>query len=92
MAKVVKKSKVKIAKKIPSPFLIYWEKSNYFLLIFGIILLIFGFYVMSIGSWDSTSSLVISPIILFIAYILIFPIAILYRKKSKSEDQINNTQ
>ncbi len=90
MAKVVKKSNVKVAKKLPSPFFIYWEKSNYFLLILGIILLIIGFFAMSIGSWDSTSSLVISPIILFIAYVLIFPIAILYRKKSKSEDEINN--
>jgi membrane protein YdbS with pleckstrin-like domain len=92
MAKAVKKSTLKVAKKLPSPFFIYWEKSNYLLLILGIILLILGFYAMSIGSWDSTASLVISPIILFIAYVLIFPIAILYRKKPKSEDELNNTQ
>jgi ATP/ADP translocase len=92
MAKVVKKSNIKVAKKLPSPFLIYWEKSNYLLLIIGLMLLILGFFAMSIGSWDSFSSLVISPIILFIAYVLIFPIAILYRKKSKSENEIKNSQ
>lgn len=92
MAKVVKKSNLKVAKKLPSPFFIYWEKSNYLLLILGIILLILGFYAMSIGSWDSPASLVISPVILFIAYVLIFPIAIIYRKKPKSEDELNNTQ
>ncbi len=92
MAKSVKKASVKVIKKLQSPFFIYWEKSNYILLILGIFLLILGYYIMSIGSWDSTSSLVISPIILFIAYVLIFPIAILYRKKFKSEDELNNTQ
>jgi len=92
MAKVVKKSNIKVAKKLPSPFLIYWEKSNYLLLIIGLMLLILGFFAMSIGSWDSFSSLVISPIILSIAYVLIFPIAILYRKKSKSENEIKNSQ
>ena len=92
MAKAVKKSSVKVAKKLPSPFFIYWDKSNYYLLIFGIVLLILGFYAMSIGPWDSTSSLVVSPIILFIAYVFIFPLAILFRKKSKSKDEINNSQ
>jgi ATP/ADP translocase len=92
MAKVVKKSTTKAVKKLPSPFQIYWDKSNYVILIVGIFLLIVGYYTMSIGQWDSAASLVISPIILFIAYILIFPLAILYRKKSKTEEQNNNTQ
>jgi len=92
MAKVIKKPSVKAAKKLPSPFFIYWEKSNYILLILGLFLLILGYFAMSVGSWDSFSSLVISPIILVIAYVLIFPIAILYRKKSKSENEINNSK
>jgi hypothetical protein len=40
---------------------------------------------MTIGPWDSFSSLVISPIILFIAYVIIFPLSIFLRKKSEKE-------
>ena len=91
MAKTVKKKNIRVAKKtISSPFGIYWEKKNYLFLFLGFALLIIGYYVMSIGNWDSFASLIISPIILFIAYILIFPASILYKKKeaaSKTEEQ-----
>lgn len=82
MAKAVKKRSGKNTKKtFESPFNIYWEKINYFLLFAGILFIIVGFYVMSIGDWDSTASLVLSPIILFIGYVIIFPLSILFRKK-----------
>jgi hypothetical protein len=89
MAKVIKKSNAAQTKKLQSTFLIYWEKTNYILLSVGIFLLIIGYLIMSIGEWDSTTSLVVSPIILFIAYIIIFPISILYRKKNRNEN-VNN--
>jgi hypothetical protein len=89
MAKVIKKSNAAQTKKLQSTFLIYWEKTNYILLFVGIFSLIIGYLIMSIGEWDSTTSLVVSPIILFIAYIIIFPISILYRKKNRNEN-VNN--
>ncbi len=90
MAKIVKKKNIKAAKKsVESPFQIYWEKKNYFLLFAGIALLVLGFYFMSLGDWDSTASLVVSPLILGIAYILIFPASILYRKKT--EEPVSET-
>ncbi len=86
MAKPAKKKFVKSAKKtLVSPFNIYWDKTNYILLFAGILFVIVGFYVMSIGNWDSTASLVVSPIILFIGYVIIFPVSILFRKKDSSE-------
>ncbi|MBZ0200644.1 MAG: DUF3098 domain-containing protein [Ignavibacteriaceae bacterium] len=82
MAKIVKKKNIKAVKKsVVSPFQIYWEKKNYIFLFAGMALLVLGFYFMSLGNWDSTASLVISPLILGVAYILIFPASILYRKK-----------
>jgi len=84
MAKTVKKRNVKSSKKIfASPFKIYWEKRNYFFFYLGFLLLIVGYYVMSIGKWDSVPSLVFSPIILVITYIIVFPAAILYGNKNK---------
>ncbi len=87
MAKAIKKKNAKSAKKkMVSPFNIYWSRNNYLLLILGFALLIIGYYFMSLGKWDSTPSLVISPIILVIGYVIVFPAAILYRKKDRSVD------
>jgi|SRR3989304_5238831 len=88
MAKKVKKKNIRKTKKsnvFVSPFNIYWEKQNYYMLILGFAIIIIGFYLMSIGPWDSFPSLVISPILLVIGYVLIFPASILYRKKNKKE-------
>ena len=86
MATKIKKKTIKQAKKTSvSPFSIYWEKKNYYLLALGLLVTIAGFYFMTIGPWDSFSSLVISPILLFIAYVIIFPLSIFLRKKSDKE-------
>jgi len=84
MATKIKKRTIKQTKKTSvSPFNIYWEKKNYYLLILGLLVTIIGFYFLSIGPWDSFSSLVISPILLFIAYIIIFPLSIFFRKRTE---------
>lgn len=85
MAKTVKKRPSKIFKKQHvSPFGIYWKKRNYLFFSAGILLVIIGFYFMSIGNWDSFESLVISPVILFIAYIFIFPLSISAGKEKET--------
>ncbi|MCG6913479.1 DUF3098 domain-containing protein [bacterium BMS3Abin03] len=86
--KVAKKNirKTKRAKVLTSPFSIYWKKQNYYLLVLGFIVIIVGFYLMSVGSWNSFASLHISPVVLIIGFVIIFPAAILYRKKDKKED------
>jgi uncharacterized membrane protein YesL len=85
MAKTVRKRNTKSSKKsFASPFKIYWEKKNYLFFYLGFLLLIIGYYIMSLGKWNSTASLIFSPIILVITYIFIFPAAILYRNKNKN--------
>jgi membrane protein YdbS with pleckstrin-like domain len=84
MAKTVKKRTIKTAKrKTESPFGIYWERKNYLFFFSGLILIVLGFYFMSIGNWDSFESLVISPVILTIAYIFIFPLSIFAKVKEE---------
>lgn len=86
MAQKIRKKTLKQTKKTSaSPFNIYWEKKNYLLLGLGFLLTVIGFYFMGQEEWNSFSSLVISPIILFIAYVLIFPLSIFLRKKSDNE-------
>lgn len=89
MTKVKKRAAVKSSKKLPSPFNIYWEKNNYILLIVGIVITIIGYYLMSIGPWNSNESLVYSPIVLFIAYVIIFPLAIVYRRRKQQNTEDN---
>ena len=87
MPKKPKKKQTHSAKKtFTSPFNIYWEKNNYYLLYTGIAIIILGFYLMSVGPWDSFTSLVISPIVLVIGYVFVLPASIFYRKKNNTED------
>ncbi|MBK8945272.1 MAG: hypothetical protein IPM32_08370 [Ignavibacteriae bacterium] len=79
MANLKGKSKTEI-KKLNSPFKNYWNKTNFLIFSIGIVVLLIGFYLMSIGPWDNPVSLSISPIILLVAYIVIFPLSILKSK------------
>lgn len=91
MAKTVRKKNIRTAKgakaakkAAASPFNIYWKKKNYLFLFLGFVLLFVGYYLMSIKPWNSFAALDISPVILIIAYVIIFPAAILFREKLNS--------
>jgi membrane protein YdbS with pleckstrin-like domain len=91
MAKKVQKRGTRTSKKVfISPFQIYWKKSNYILLGAGFLILVIGFYLMSIDPWNSFPALVLSPIVIMIAYLVIFPAAIFY--KAKTKDIAENTK
>jgi ATP/ADP translocase len=83
MAKVKKRVKA-VNRKFESPFQNYWTKNNYILLFAGIVTLIIGYFLLSQGPWDNPVSLSVAPIVLLIAYVVIFPLAIMYKKKNKS--------
>ena len=86
MATKTKKKNVKTSgKSLPSPFNMYWERTNYILFGLGMFLIILGFYFMGQGEWDSSSSLVISPILLFLGFVVVMPVSILYRKRSEGQ-------
>ncbi|HEX9251820.1 MAG TPA: hypothetical protein VF870_06230 [Ignavibacteriaceae bacterium] len=93
MAVKTKKKNVKTSvKALPSPFNIYWARTNYLLFGLGMLLIIFGFYFMSLGEWDSASSLLVSPILLFIGFVIVMPASILYRKKEVAESEVVKTE
>lgn len=78
MAKQIKK---KNQKRINvSPFHIYFDKSNYLLLGVGALLLLFGYYIMGSGEWNSNASLFLSPIILIAAYVIVLPLSLFFKK------------
>lgn len=89
MAKVVKKKRHN--KQAISPFKIEWTKENYIIAAVGLLLLIIGFFLMSQGPWDNPLSLSVSPIVLLIAYLVIFPLAILYKKKKVEKNDTSES-
>jgi len=79
----------KIAKKIKGSTVkgtgVSLTRMNYLLFGVGVVVLIIGYVLMSIGPVDSFMSLTLSPIVLVIGYCVIFPLAILWRPKSKDQ-------
>jgi len=83
MANVKKKIKQK-RKTSGSPFRNYWNKTNYIIFAIGLALLLLGNFLMTRGPWDNPLSLTISPIVLVIAYLVVIPLSIFYKKKNPS--------
>jgi membrane protein YdbS with pleckstrin-like domain len=52
-------------------------KANYLLLIVAAIILILGYFIMSLNE------ITISPLLLFLAYVVIIPVALLWKPKQK---------
>jgi hypothetical protein len=58
-----------------------FTKTNYILFIAGLFVIILGYVLMGTGELNSTQSFTVSPIVLLIGYLVIVPVAILYKKK-----------
>jgi len=82
-------AKVK-SKLLKSPAFIEYltlKKVNFIIFGIGILAIIIGFFVMASGDTYSFRSLSLAPIILLIGYLIIIPVAILYRKKKSTETE-----
>jgi len=58
----------------------YFEKENYVFFIAGIISVILGYIIMVTGETYSFQSLSLAPILLFVGYIILIPLALIYKK------------
>lgn len=54
---------------------------NYFLFIAGLLVIVLGYILMGTGELNSVQALSVSPVVLLIGYLVIIPVAILFRKK-----------
>ncbi len=57
-----------------------FKKENYVFFIAGIISVILGYIIMATGETYSFQSLTLAPILLFVGYIILIPIALIYKK------------
>ena len=58
-----------------------FKKNNYLIFLVGLLLIVAGYIIMATGSVDSFQSLTLAPIMLFIGYLVVIPIALIYRPK-----------
>jgi len=58
-----------------------FSKMNYMFFALGLVLIILGYVIMAMGEVNSFQSLTLAPIMLFIGYIVLIPLALLYRDK-----------
>ena len=61
-------------------FLWPYKRKNYLLFGVGVFVIIVGYLTMYLGEVNSFQSLVISPLLLLAGYIVIIPLALLYKK------------
>ena len=57
-----------------------YKRKNYVLFGVGVFVIIVGYLIMYSGEVDSFQSLVISPLLLLLGYLVIIPVALLYKK------------
>ena len=57
-----------------------YKRKNYLLFGFGVFVIIMGYLIMYLGDVNSFQSLVISPLLLLLGYLVIIPVALLYKK------------
>ena len=70
-----------------------WDFSttNYVLFSIGLVLIIAGYFIMAAGEVNSFQSLTLAPIMLFIGYIIVIPVALIYREKyPEGEDNLGS--
>jgi len=66
-------SATSVSRKLP------FTIKNYLLFLVGIVTIIIGYFLMSIGPYDSVYSLTISPVVLLAGYIVLLPMSVLMK-------------
>ena len=62
------------------------KSTNYIIFGIGIITIIIGYLIMASGDTNSFRSLSLAPIVLLIGYLIIIPLAIMYRKNENTKE------
>ena len=83
MVSNIKKKHFKVESREKTSRLWGFSKYNYYIFIFGLVSIFFGYTVMAIGEVYSFQSLTIAPIFLFIGYIIIIPLSLIIKIKEK---------
>ena len=64
-----------------------FNRINYIIFFIGVLFIVFGYIIMATGTVNSFQSLTLAPILLFLGYVVIIPLALVYRKKATHKDK-----
>jgi hypothetical protein len=66
-----------------------WDftSTNYLIFLGGIVLIILAYVIMALGDATAFQSVTLAPILLVIGYLVIIPLAIIYKPKKRDQDQ-----
>jgi hypothetical protein len=62
-----------------------FTRTNYQIMIGGLVLIVAGYFALSQEPWDGFMPLVVAPILLLLGYVVVIPLGILYRSKKEAE-------
>jgi len=82
-------AKIKKDRKKHSAFIeqLTLKNTNFIIFGIGVLTIIIGFFIMASGDTYSFRTLTVAPIVLLIGYLIIIPVAILYRKKNNTDSE-----
>ena len=90
MAKQVQKEKL-TKKKVKRVETLSLEAINYQIILAGVVVIVAGYFALSVKPWDNPIALNVAPVLLVLGYCVIIPIGIIYRKK-KTENETAEQQ
>ena len=83
MVSNIKKEHFKVESSKKKSRLWDFSKYNYYIFIFGLVSIFFGYTVMALGEVYSLQSITIAPIFLFIGYIILIPLSLIIKIKER---------
>lgn len=89
MAKPVQRGRRQVSKQVVKSrreAVLPLARENYWIVVVGIAVILLGFVALAQDGVEGTMPLVVAPILLFLGYLVIVPIGLMYRKKTKQED------
>jgi len=61
--------------------------ANYLIFLTGIVVILLAYIIMALGSTNSFQALTLAPIMLILGYLVIIPLAIIYKPRNRSKNQ-----
>lgn len=76
-------------KQTSAPIFGDWNftQANYLIFLAGIVIIILANIIMALGTTNSFQALTLAPIMLIIGYLIIIPLAIVYKTRKHTEKQ-----
>jgi hypothetical protein len=88
---MAKQTAPRVTRKTKKIEMLALEAVNYYIILAGVAVILLGYVALSMGPWDGFVPLVVAPILLVVGYVVVLPIGIVYRKKTRPASSDNDS-